>query len=115
MTDNHAGRALRPLSINIPLKVGTSFEVRAEDDIIYVNLARTFDFSIDLSIENYGTLTNLIDALSAAQEAELERIKTQGATVRNGHVRARRVREPTAPDPFVPEKMERRKRRRRNK
>jgi hypothetical protein len=119
MTDNHAGRALRPLSINIPLKVGTNFEVREEGDIIYVNIGRTFDFSVDLSIENYGTLANLIDALSSAQEAELQRIKKHGAEVRKGHVRSRPVqavvREPVTPNPGLPEKVERRKRLRRSR
>lgn len=112
MTDNHTGRALRPLRVSVPLKAGTSFEVHAEGDVLNVSLARTFDFEVELTVENYGTLVSLIDVLVEAKEAELQRINASSSAARNERSRSYK-REPTTPNPGLPEKTERKKRRRR--
>lgn len=107
---SHAGRVLRPLEIHIPLKAGTKFSAKVDLDadggegMILVDIDRVWDFSVRLSIEDYGTLGKLIEELTKAQDAELGRIKNTS-----------KVREPTTPDPSIPEKSSVARRRRRKK
>lgn len=92
----HLGRALRPIRINIPLKTGTKFHVEVDPNadegagMINVRMQQYFDFDIVLSIQNYGTLGDMIDALAEAQRVELERIKTLSAKARNERSRSYR-------------------------
>lgn len=90
----HSARAMRPLGIFIPLKAGTGFAVIEDEDadegagLIRIEIERVFDFRVALTVENYGTLTKLIEALQTAQTAELERIKKRSALARNARSRS---------------------------
>ncbi len=78
---SHASRVLRPLELHIPLKAGTKFKATVDTDadggegMILVEMDRVWDFSVRITIEDYGTLGNLIETLQEAQQAELGRIK----------------------------------------
>jgi hypothetical protein len=105
----HSSRALRPLGIFVPLKAGTKFTVIEDEDadegagLIRVEISRLFDFSVALTIEDYGVLGKLIDALGEAQKAELERIKRKSRAARNERSRSTKA---------VPSTGERNRRRR---
>lgn len=108
----HLGRALRPVVIEIPLKAGVKFNTTlqkfADEDgelLLKVYLTSLFDFDVTLTIDDYGTLGKLIDVLTEAQVAELERIKGKSKAARGERTRSQSaVREPTTPNPGVPEK-----------
>lgn len=104
MSDNLA-RALRPVVIELPLKAGVQFSVE-QGELIRVHLASTFDFDVTLTVDNYGTLDKLIEVLTEAQEAELERIKASSAAARG-----ERTRKQSAVRPTISERNRKRRRR----
>lgn len=118
----HLSRALRPVVMEIPLKTGVNFNVALEkyadkegELLIKVKMSSLFDFDVTLTIEDYGTLGKLIDVLNEARDVELERIKMLSARARRAKSDSYRSvsREPTTPNPGVPEKGPRRRKRRR--